>query len=580
MKKQFLCFALVPSAILFINSVLLLEPKKEYNVSYRNVFNDSIKFIPHEIYPQYWMKDYFEFENQIPINNLNLFTNSVFPNINISRDSFPQNEPSVKISRNNPNIVVAAWRDFRTGIDPALRRIGYGRSTDGGKTWNCCGLLDSFSTEYPLASDPAVCVDTASNFYISTISLNLAKTLSTVVVYKSTNEGVSFDNAFNIAPHPDSAGYFDDKEYITCDHVSGSPFRNNIYVAWAGYNGMAVCRTTNSGLNWSERIILPIQGGGTGLVPVVGADGEIYVVWMGNSFSFGQKPGIYFNKSSNGGLNFSSETIIDTLASTSFLRLPSIATDISNGERHGFIYAVWSNTVSGDEDVYLKYSSDRGASWSPRKRINNDSLGNGKKQYWPWITVNEAGSIFILYYDCRNSSSDWIVEAYLAYSTDGGQTFGNELLSTQQFSTMYSNWEIRFGDYIGIDSWDGKIVPVWTDARAGGTNQEIYTAVILDSLIGIKQIAGISPSEFKLYQNYPNPFNPSTTIKFEIPEYSNVSFKIFDVLGREIEILIDGLLRAGTYEIKWNALEYSSGVYFYKLVASDYTEVKKMVLIK
>jgi hypothetical protein len=88
------------------------------------------------------------------------------------------------------------------------------------------------------------------------------------------------------------------------------------------------------------------------------------------------------------------------------------------------------------------------------------------------------------------------------------------------------------------------------------------------------------PSKFSLEQNYPNPFNPSTTIEYTIPENGNVSVKVFDVSGREIETLIDKYQIAGSYIVVWNASNYSSGIYFCKLISGDKTDVKRMVLVK
>ena len=81
-------------------------------------------------------------------------------------------------------------------------------------------------------------------------------------------------------------------------------------------------------------------------------------------------------------------------------------------------------------------------------------------------------------------------------------------------------------------------------------------------------------------QNYPNPFNPSTNIKFELPKTGNVKLVIYDVLGREVETLLNEKLNAGSYEAVWNADKYSSGVYFYKLETGDFTQTKKMILMK
>jgi len=95
------------------------------------------------------------------------------------------------------------------------------------------------------------------------------------------------------------------------------------------------------------------------------------------------------------------------------------------------------------------------------------------------------------------------------------------------------------------------------------------------------------PGDYELSQNYPNPFNPTTIIKFEVPELSFVSLKVYDVLGNEIETLINEEIPAGSYEIEYDASALTNGVYFYRLQAvptgrqaGSFTETKKMVLMK
>jgi hypothetical protein len=88
------------------------------------------------------------------------------------------------------------------------------------------------------------------------------------------------------------------------------------------------------------------------------------------------------------------------------------------------------------------------------------------------------------------------------------------------------------------------------------------------------------PEEFALAQNYPNPFNPTTTIKYQIPELSFVTLKIYDVLGDEIATLISEEKSIGSYEVEFNAASLTSGVYFYQLKAGSFVETKKIVLMK
>jgi glucuronoarabinoxylan endo-1,4-beta-xylanase len=90
----------------------------------------------------------------------------------------------------------------------------------------------------------------------------------------------------------------------------------------------------------------------------------------------------------------------------------------------------------------------------------------------------------------------------------------------------------------------------------------------------------IIPSRLSLEQNYPNPFNASTTIHYIMPRASDVTINIYDILGRKVTTLHDGLQQAGYHQVIWKAKDLSSGVYFYKLQAGDYVETKKMTLLK
>jgi hypothetical protein len=98
-------------------------------------------------------------------------------------------------------------------------------------------------------------------------------------------------------------------------------------------------------------------------------------------------------------------------------------------------------------------------------------------------------------------------------------------------------------------------------------------------ITGIKPIANEIPDSYKLYQNYPNPFNPITTIKYEIPFDGDVSFVVYDIIGKEV-INKSGFMKAGRYEYQFDGSNLSSGVYFYSLKIGSYFETKKMLIIK
>jgi hypothetical protein len=148
---------------------------------------------------------------------------------------------------------------------------------------------------------------------------------------------------------------------------------------------------------------------------------------------------------------------------------------------------------------------------------------------------------------------------------------------------------VRFGDYIQVDAFANKVIPVWTDDRAGTPNQEIYTAKV-QNMISVENISSGIPRSFKLYQNYPNPFNPSTKIKFDLPSsvdqyYYHVKLEVYDVLGKRVAVLLDKQLRSGSYEFEWDSealpnLLLTSGIYFYRLSAGEYISTRKMIIIK
>ena len=107
-----------------------------------------------------------------------------------------------------------------------------------------------------------------------------------------------------------------------------------------------------------------------------------------------------------------------------------------------------------------------------------------------------------------------------------------------------------------------------------------YNTCYTSPPIGIEPLSNELPTKFQLYQNYPNPFNAITKFKFEISKLRNVNIVVYEVLGGEVASLVNEELKPGTYEVEWDGSNYPSGVYYYKLITSDYTETRKMVLLK
>jgi hypothetical protein len=99
-------------------------------------------------------------------------------------------------------------------------------------------------------------------------------------------------------------------------------------------------------------------------------------------------------------------------------------------------------------------------------------------------------------------------------------------------------------------------------------------------ITGVEQLANEIPTEYKLEQNYPNPFNPTTTIRFSLPQQEHVTMTIYDVLGQEVEVLVNENCQAGKYTLILDARDWSSGAYIYRLQAGNFVDVKKLLLLK
>jgi hypothetical protein len=112
-----------------------------------------------------------------------------------------------------------------------------------------------------------------------------------------------------------------------------------------------------------------------------------------------------------------------------------------------------------------------------------------------------------------------------------------------------------------------------------GTDNSVWRR-IFSEIIGIQNVSTETPSLYSLSQNYPNPFNPITNVKFSIINSGNVKLVVFDIMGREVQTLVNERLRPGTYETTFDGSKLNSGVYFYKLITDAFTETKRMTLLK
>jgi hypothetical protein len=154
---------------------------------------------------------------------------------------------------------------------------------------------------------------------------------------------------------------------------------------------------------------------------------------------------------------------------------------------------------------------------------------------------------------------------------NSGGTWNNGQSFTTSFSTnINSSW---------ADANCKLKVFVYKDASPlymGEIQQAIQTSILLTGVIDPK----VTPLKYELLQNYPNPFNPVTNIKFSVPKSGFATLKIYDITGKLVATYLDDYIHAGTYNAEVDGSSLASGVYLYTLKVNDYTETKKMLLVK
>jgi len=177
------------------------------------------------------------------------------------------------------------------------------------------------------------------------------------------------------------------------------------------------------------------------------------------------------------------------------------------------------------------------------------------------LRIKENKKTVELKWDDNSSNEDGFKVERKLYNINEWSEIGN----TKENEVEYIDKTIEEGKH-----YEYRVAAFNTKGVSGYTN---IVSIITTDIRTIEL-----PLEFRLYQNYPNPFNPSTKIKFSIDKDEFIKLTIYDILGREIKILVNEHLNKGLYEINWDAYNMSSGIYYYKLVAGNRVEIKKMVL--
>jgi uncharacterized delta-60 repeat protein len=224
----------------------------------------------------------------------------------------------------------------------------------------------------------------------------------------------------------------------------------------------------------------------------------------------------------------------------------------------------------GEDIITLKYNPEGALQWQ--------HVYDGPANDWDnplSITVDALGDAYVcgLTVEIVNSL---VPEDYLTFKLNGNT---GSLLWKETYNGT--------GDYsdraysIGVDKDLNVYVTGITsnDDLLSSLNNDIVTIRYSQGKVGISQNSE-TPGTFELYQNYPNPFNPVTKINYELPSRDHVSLKVYDISGKEIAVLVDGIAGAGLYTIDFNASGLPSGVYFYRLRSGNSVITKKMTLVK
>ena len=217
--------------------------------------------------------------------------------------------------------------------------------------------------------------------------------------------------------------------------------------------------------------------------------------------------------------------------------------------------------------------------------VNNPVLSEAPGQ-WDDTEVGQpqifhiSGSIYYMWYAAFPSGLA-SRNVGLAMSSDGGVKWkkysGNPVL--KHSSDEWDGSFIACGTVLQIPGAD-TLVMWYEGLPARGPVQYIGRAVSPLLTWGVSEPVGSIPTEFRLFQNYPNPFNPGTIIKFEVPKASPVSLKVYDILGREVSVLVNERKEPGSYEVKFDGSNLASGVYLYRLRAGSFVQTKQLLLCR
>lgn len=412
-------------------------------------------------------------------------------------DALRPAEVSVAINPASPDQIVAvSLQGGRPGAPVRISNYTY-VSADGGRTWRTSPVPNDHQRVH---GDDAITIardGTAYHTYIAFDGIRVPRPdrASSGIYIRSSRDGVTWADPVAVVDHVNTAIPFEDKPWVGVDDAEESPHRGNVYVAWTRFDVYGSADPEHKTHIWFARsrdgvrtFTPPVQVSDTpgdardsddtveGVVPSVGVKGEVYLAWAGPK-------GLVFDRSLDGGYTFGDDKVITTLPGGWDLPMPGIprhngmpvtGVDHSRGPNRGTIYINWIDERNGDADVFVIASRDGGSTWGAPVRVNDDEKGNKRGQLFTWMAVDPAdGSINVVFLDRRDGDGTKNA-VMLARSVDGGKTFVNHRVATEPFA---SEPNVFYGDYIGIDAHNGRVVAVYPK-MVGGPGQLVLEAAV------------------------------------------------------------------------------------------------------
>jgi photosystem II stability/assembly factor-like uncharacterized protein len=242
----------------------------------------------------------------------------------------------------------------------------------------------------------------------------------------------------------------------------------------------------------------------------------------------------------------------------------------------------------GTSNGRILVTTDNGANWSTQTGFSyvSDFAVDNTNDAVCYATITGTGGIHV--WKTTNSGVNWTnitgnlpniaANSIVLRTATSRMIFVGTDIGVFQSTNEGTNWVSFNTGLPAVQVYDMKykqtvgLILIATHGR-GCWTFDLNTAVGIDPF-------GQIPKQYQLSQNYPNPFNPTTNIEFDLPKYGFVTLEIFDVNGRSIDKLVNTNMNAGHYQIKWDATNFASGVYFYKIVVDNFKDVKRMLLLK